>query len=1172
MVGIPMPAGLNKSMSLAIQIGRRLRERKSVYHLVVLPEIKPEPMQCDRTMTRVERQEHRRLNGLCFYCGDSTHAISDCPKRTKRFARSAAIGTVQSKFLLSVTLICSLSSYSVMAFVDSGAALNLMDLDYAKRCGLLEPLQCPIPLRGIDATPLAKNKPQYWTQLTMCMAPAHQEVIRFLVLHNLHDVVVLGLPWLQAHNPVLDWNSMLVSSWGCQGVHGDVPFLSISSSTPSEVPEFLSDYRDVFDEPKSDALPPHRDCDCAINLIPGSKFPKGRLFNLSVPEHTAMRNYVKESLEKGHIRPSSSPLGAGFFFVAKKDGSLRPCIDYRLLNKITVKFQYPLPLLSDLFARIKGASWFTKMDLRGAYNLVRIRQGDEWKTAFNMPEGHFEYLVMSFGLANAPSVFQSFMHDIFREYLDKFLIVYLDDILIFSDDWESHVKQVEVDASEIGAGAVLSQRGQVESSDCPGVDTVVDRLQQIWTQVVDNLTLSQEKAQLIANRRRRVGPRLRIGDLVWLSSRHIPMKVSSPKFKPRFIGKPYIPPQIQEMETTLELNSGIEFEPTCRVSGYPKPTAQEVLLFKEDGTMFQLAPVVMSGTSAGSVYELPLVDVSGAVASEFPSSGFCADRKAIFPILGLFRQVESSDCPSVDTVVDRLQQIWTHVVDNLTLSQEKAQRFANRRRCVGPRLRVGDLVWLSSRYIPMKVSSPKFKPRFIGPYRISEVLNPVSFRLTLPASFSIHNVFHRSLLRRYVAPVVPSVDPPAPVLVEGELEYIVEKILDSRISRRKLQYLVKWKGYGQEDNSWVFASDVHAADLVRAFHLAHPGRPGGSGEGSVTPPQWGGTVVNSVVKLPPVVMSGTSAASVYELPLVDAVSTKEIDQQTVAQFSVGRTVPRFSGWWIYSVTTAAGTDDQHVHIYVKTPAYFVFPVEGRAKYCSAQALGLSDLSRHLSIAVLYSALNRADKVHLRRSRSMKTRRGRHRKKMRGPGPDHDAHRIGPPLVAPYPKYGPMLNKSGPNYLHIHVNTDSYGGDGPIVTTTVLYKPSKKSTGWSSLSVPVTYKIVKLENLEPKTEYKVCVQLGRKGDGGVGHPGPEIVFTTEAFGLPPPKVITLTPSSQTSLNLTWLANEEYSEEEHVYEAECCSTNALERAIYKTTPGNGTGCIIDNLKPKTLYQCK
>ncbi|CAJ0947576.1 unnamed protein product, partial [Ranitomeya imitator] len=241
-------------------------------------------------------------------------------------------------------------------------------------------------------------------------------------------------------------------------------------------------------------------------------------------------------------------------------------------------------------------------------------------------------------------------------------------------------------------------------------------------------------------------------------------------------------------------------------------------------------------------------------------------RSTLIPVMD--RQVEPSDCPGVDTVVDRLQQIWTHVVDNLTLSQEKAQRFANRRRCVGPRLRVGDLVWLSSRHVPMKVSSPKFKPRFIGPYKISEVLNPVSFRLDLPASFAIHNVFHRSLLRRYVAPMVPSVDPPAPVLVEGELEYVVEKILDSRVSRRKLQYLVKWKGYGQEDNSWVFASDVHAADLVRAFHLAHPDRPGGSGEGSVTPPQGGGTVVNSVVELPPVVVNGTSASSVYGLPLV----------------------------------------------------------------------------------------------------------------------------------------------------------------------------------------------------------------------------------------------------------------------------------------------------------------
>ncbi|XP_075719837.1 uncharacterized protein LOC142760524 [Rhinoderma darwinii] len=134
--------------------------------------------------------------------------------------------------------------------------------------------------------------------------------------------------------------------------------------------------------------------------------------------------------------------GAGFFFVGKKDGGLRPCIDYRNLNKVTVRNQYPLPLIPDLFNQVQGAQWFSKFDLRGAYNLIRIKEGDEWKTAFNTPEGHFEYLVMPFGLCNAPAVFQNFINEILREYLGNFLVVYLDDILVFSKDWSSHVEHV----------------------------------------------------------------------------------------------------------------------------------------------------------------------------------------------------------------------------------------------------------------------------------------------------------------------------------------------------------------------------------------------------------------------------------------------------------------------------------------------------------------------------------------------------------------------------------------------------------------------------------------------------------------------------------------------------------------------------------------------------------
>ena len=152
-----------------------------------------------------------------------------------------------------------------------------------------------------------------------------------------------------------------------------------------------------------------------------------------------MRSYITENLAKGFIKPSKSPCGAPIFFVKKADGGLRPCVDYRDLNERTIKNRYPLPLISDLLDRLDGAKYFTKIDLRSAYNLVRIRPGDEWLTAFRCRYGHFEYSVMPFGLCNAPAVFQGLMHEVFREYIDRFLVVYFDDILIFSRSLEEHI-------------------------------------------------------------------------------------------------------------------------------------------------------------------------------------------------------------------------------------------------------------------------------------------------------------------------------------------------------------------------------------------------------------------------------------------------------------------------------------------------------------------------------------------------------------------------------------------------------------------------------------------------------------------------------------------------------------------------------------------------------------
>lgn len=142
-----------------------------------------------------------------------------------------------------------------------------------------------------------------------------------------------------------------------------------------------------------------------------------------------MQTYISESLKAGIIRPSTSPAGAGFFFIGKKDGGSRTCIDYRGVNNITVKNRYPLPLISTAFELLQGATMFTKLDLRNAYHLVRIREGDEWKTAFNTPTGHYEYLVMPFGLTNAPAVFQNLVNYVLGDMLNKFVFVYLSYLL-----------------------------------------------------------------------------------------------------------------------------------------------------------------------------------------------------------------------------------------------------------------------------------------------------------------------------------------------------------------------------------------------------------------------------------------------------------------------------------------------------------------------------------------------------------------------------------------------------------------------------------------------------------------------------------------------------------------------------------------------------------------------
>ena len=207
----------------------------------------------------------------------------------------------------------------------------------------------------------------------------------------------------------------------------------------------LTQFPTLFPSELPSELPPPDRLRHPIDLTPNHKIPPRKLYRQSENELRETKRQIYEYLDAGHIRPSSSSFGAPVLLVKKKDGSMRMCIDYRRLNDITVKNNFPIPCIDDLYDRLGKAKYFTKLDLYSGYHQIAIRPGDEHKTAFTSRYGTYEFLVMPFGLTNAPATFQTAMTSLFAEWLDVFVIVYLDDILIYSptkDDHINHVTQV----------------------------------------------------------------------------------------------------------------------------------------------------------------------------------------------------------------------------------------------------------------------------------------------------------------------------------------------------------------------------------------------------------------------------------------------------------------------------------------------------------------------------------------------------------------------------------------------------------------------------------------------------------------------------------------------------------------------------------------------------------
>ena len=378
--------------------------------------------------------------------------------------------------------------------IDSGATDNFVALQFINK-NRIKTSQISGP-RVQLADGSVHRCDQALSQTRLKIGPYREAVPTYVLPLQNYDII-LGKKWLEQHNPDIDWRAnsvrfdhlghsvllhpnMATSSNRFLSVlqfqkavqKGEDAFLGFVRAIPGSIetsmtPETLEtsavastaaaanktihqkaiddliqEFQDVFPETLPAGLPPQRAVDHKIDLEPGQSPPSKPTYRMSYEELVELKKQLVDLLDKGHIQPSKSPFGAPVLFVRKKDGSLRLCVDYRALNKITIKNKCPLPRIDELLDRLQGATVFSKLDLRSGYHQIRIADDDVYKTAFRTRYGHFEFLVLPFGLTNAPATFQTLMNTIFWGDVDEFVIVFLDDIFVFSKTPEDHLQHL----------------------------------------------------------------------------------------------------------------------------------------------------------------------------------------------------------------------------------------------------------------------------------------------------------------------------------------------------------------------------------------------------------------------------------------------------------------------------------------------------------------------------------------------------------------------------------------------------------------------------------------------------------------------------------------------------------------------------------------------------------
>ncbi|KAJ0591942.1 putative nucleotidyltransferase, Ribonuclease H [Helianthus annuus] len=410
----------------------------------------------------------------CFNYGDIGHFKRECPKLNQAQGRVFNIGAREARQdpnVVTGTLPINQRFASVL--FDTGADYSFVSLEFKKMLGLIaSKLDIPYSIELANGKLVETNE-----VIRGCVIELgeHEFTLDLLPVELGSFDVVVGMDWLSSIKAEIVCHEKTIRIPMAVGetivVHGEkrdtplriisclkarkclkkgcVAFLAHIVDKDAAEPKLedipvVKEYPEVFPEDLP-GLPPQRQVEFHIDLVLGAAPVAKVPYRLAPSEMQELSTQLQELLDKGFIRPSFSPWGAPVLFVKKKDGSFRMCIDYRELNKLTIKNRYPLPRIDDLFDQLQGSSFYSKIDLRSGYHQLRIQEESIPKTAFRTRYGHYEFLVMPFGMTNAPAVFMDLMNRVCKPYLDKFVIVFIDDILIYSklkEEHEQHLRAI----------------------------------------------------------------------------------------------------------------------------------------------------------------------------------------------------------------------------------------------------------------------------------------------------------------------------------------------------------------------------------------------------------------------------------------------------------------------------------------------------------------------------------------------------------------------------------------------------------------------------------------------------------------------------------------------------------------------------------------------------------